>query len=250
MLRLLSVFLIMWLTSNVAHAHFSIDKSRLYFDKANRFQTLTIRNNSEEPIVYIVKVNHVDMTEQGKLVAVADESKVNQSAKKLVRYSPRRGSILPGGSQVLRFTVKKPAGLDSGEFRSQLRIEGGLQNDPNQLSARVAYNLPIIVRHGQTDAEATMHSFSVVNNEKGEPELQFYLTRSGNRSTFGAFSVIDATGQEIGKTKGVSVYEPLEKRIVKILLNQRPTGKLTVHYQELPEFGGDIKVSREFMVIN
>lgn len=248
MTRFSWIAVILWVVAVPVDAHFAIDKTRLYFDKSNRYQVLTIRNNAESAVVYSVKVNHVNMTEQGQLLAVADESKVKLSAEKLVRYSPRRGTILPGGSQVVRFTVKKPVDLASGEYRSQLRIEGGLQDDPTQMAAKLAYNLPIIVRHGKTKAEASMHSFAVSNNAKDQSELTLMLTRTGNRSTFGAFSVLDPAGVEIGRTKGVSVYEPLRQRIVTIPLDQTPQGTLTINYRELAEYGGDIKLSQEFLV--
>ncbi|UAA40528.1 hypothetical protein KIH87_09400 [Paraneptunicella aestuarii] len=218
----------------------------MYFDRDNRFQTLTIRNNSDEPIVYSVKINHVDMTEDGRILPVADEGKVEKSARSLVRYSPRSGSILPGGSQILRFTIKKPPGLENGEYRSQLRIEGALQNDPQMMAAKIVYNLPIIVRHGQTSAKASMDSFKIVKNQKGEDELHLMLKRSGNRSTFGAFTVINGEGDIIGQTKGVSVYEPLEKRLVKVPLNGKAIGEITVNYEELVDYGGDIKMTRKF----
>lgn len=250
MLRLSNFILLLLVFSSSVSAHFSIDKSRLYFDRNNRFQTLTIRNNSEVPISYTVKVNHVDMTEEGRILPVADENDVRNSAKKLLRYSPRRGSILPGGSQILRFIVRKPAGLESGEYRSQLRIEGGLQNDPNMLAARVAYNLPIIVRHGQTEATADLEYIGIGPSTQGKDakELTLWIKRTGNRSLFGNFLITNENGEVIGQTKGMSVYEPISRRMARIDLTGDPTSKITVKYEELTEYGGTNNVKKVFPV--
>lgn len=245
MLRLSLFALACILFSGNVLAHFSIDKVRLYFDRSNRFQTLTLRNNSDEPINYSIKINHVQMTEDGRLTGIA-EDKAFRSAKSLLRYSPRRGTVLPGGSQILRFTVRKPKGLEEGEYRSQLRIEGGLANDPNMLTAKLAYNLPIIVRHGKPKAKADLELIGLNQNDKGEPALFVNILRQGNRSLFGNFVITNAEGTVIGETKGMSVYEPLQKRMARIDLNGLITSEITVRYEELTEYGGDNKVKKVF----
>ncbi len=246
MFRLSHFIILLSLFSSSALAHFSIDKSRLYFDKKNRFQTVTIRNTSEAPLSYTIKVNHVEMSEEGRITPVADENNVPQSAKKLLRYSPRRGTILPGGSQIVRFTIRKPAGLENGEYRSQLRIEGGLVGEAHVLSARLAYNMPIIVRHGKTEASADLELLGLERNDKGQPMLALLIKREGTRSLFGSFTITNAKGEVIGQTKGVSVYEPLNKRKISIELTGEITPRVNVVYEELKEYGGTAKVQKSY----
>lgn len=245
MLRLSLLTLACILFSGNVLAHFSIDKVRLYFDRSNRFQTLTLRNSIDKPITYSIKVNHVEMTPDGRLIPVADD-KAYHSAKSLLRYSPRRGTVLPGGSQILRFTVRKPQGIEEGEYRSQLRIEGGLANDPNMLAAKLAYNLPIIIRHGKPKATADLELVGLDKNDKGNPVLMLNILRQGNRSLFGNFTITNAEGNVIGETKGMSVYEPLDKRLARIDLSGLVTSDITVRYDELIEYGGDNNVKKVF----
>lgn len=246
MFRLSYLIVLLSLFSTSVLAHFSIDKSRLYFDRKNRFQTLTIRNTSESPLSYTIKVNHVEMSEEGRITLVKDENNVQNSAKKLLRYSPRRGRILPGGSQIVRFTVRKPAGLESGEYRSQLRIEGGLLGQENANSAKLAYNIPIIARHGQTEASADLDFLGIHYNEKQQPMMSLLIKREGNRSLFGSFTITNAKGDVIGLTKGVSVYEPLKQRVMNVELTGELTPNVSVVYEELKEYGGTAKVQKTF----
>lgn len=246
MFRLSYLIVLLSLLSTSVLAHFSIDKSRLYFDRKNRFQTLTIRNTSESPLSYTIKVNHVEMSEEGRITPVKDENNVQNSAKKLLRYSPRRGRILPGGSQIVRFTVRKPAGLESGEYRSQLRIEGGLLGQENANSAKLAYNMPIIARHGQTEASADLDFLGIHYNEKQQPMMSLLIKREGNRSLFGSFTITNAKGDVIGLTKGVSVYEPLKQRVMNVELTGELTPNVSVVYEELKEYGGTAKVQKTF----
>lgn len=245
MLRLFCIALACLLVSGNVLAHFSIDKTRLYFDRSKRFQTLTLRNSSDKPISYSIKVNHVAMTPEGGLVPVADD-KAYKSAKRLLRYSPRKGNMVPGESQILRFTVRKPKGLEEGEYRSQLRIEGRLSNDPNLLAAKLAYNLPIIIRHGKPKATADIELVGLETNDSGSPVLMLNILRDGNRSLFGNFTITNAEGRVIGETKGMSVYEPLSKRLARINLEGLVTSEITVRYEELKEYGGDNKTKRIF----
>lgn len=248
MFRLSHFILLFSLFSSSVFAHFSIDKTRLYFDRNSRFQTLTLRNTSAAPVAYTIKVNHVYMTEEGKVLPVEDESNVEQSAKKLLRYSPRSGTILPGGSQIVRFTVRKPAGLENGEYRSQLRMEGGLLGDENTLAARLAYNMPIIIRHGQTEAKAELEYIGLKEDANRKPAMSILVKREGNRSLFGSFTITNDKGEEIGLTKGISVYEPLKQRSVDIELTGPVTREVTVKYEELKEFGGTETVVKTFQV--
>ncbi|MCY7293937.1 hypothetical protein [Alteromonas sp. a30] len=246
MFRLSHFILLFSLFSSSVFAHFSIDKTRLYFDRNIRFQTLTLRNTSSAPVAYTIKVNHVYMTEEGKVLPVKDESTVKQSAKKLLRYSPRSGTILPGGSQIVRFTVRKPAGLESGEYRSQLRMEGGLLGDENTLAARIAYNMPVIIRHGQTEATADIAFLGIKEGANSKPAMSILVKREGNRSLFGSFTITNDRGEKIGLTKGISVYEPLTQRSVDIELTGPVTRQVTVKYEELKEFGGTETVIKTF----
>lgn len=245
MLRLFCITLTCLLVSGNVLAHFSIDKTRLYFDRSKRFQTLTLRNTSGKSISYSIKVNHVTMTPEGGVIPVSYE-KAYKPAKRLLRYSPRKGNLLPGESQILRFTVRKPKGIEKGEYRSQLRIEGGLAEDANMLAAKLAYNLPIIVRHGKPKAIADVELVGLEQNDKGQPVLALNILREGNRSLFGNFTITNAEGRVIGETKGMSVYEPLNQRLARIDLNGLVTSEITVRFEELKAYGGNNKVKRIF----
>lgn len=248
MIARLCTLLVIIAVSPIASAHFSIDKSRLFFDKNNRFQTLYLRNNSSSPVSFSLRVNHVDMTEDGRVYLVDDESVASRSAKKLIRYSPRRGSILPGGSQVVRFSVRKPAGLGAGEYRSQIRIEGGIVGDTTMLSSRLAYNLPIIVRHGNTIASVSIENVKMGRDEKGNPLLSLILFRQGGRSVYGDVTVLDSANQEVAVNKGLAIYPPLQNRMVAIPLTESLSGQYRIQFVEPSFYGGSINISKDVIL--
>ena len=185
------------------------------------------------------------MTPEGGLVPVEDE-KAYKPAKPLLRYSPKKGSLSPGGSQILQFTLDELKGIEEGEYRSQLRIEGSLAGESNSDAAKIAYNLPIILRHGDLNATADLELVGLDKKGNGQPVLALNILRDGNRSLFGSFTITNAEGRVIGETKGMSVYEPLRKRLALVDLNGLLTSEITVRFDELEEYGGDNKVKRIF----
>ena len=137
------------------------------------------------------------MTEEGSIYVVSEEP---YSALDFIRFSPKRGEIQPGERQAIRFALRKPSGLEHGEYRAIVRIsselaptEGGNIN----LASKLAYSLPIIVRHGEVFVESALVEPSTVMHN-GTLNVQVWVTRKGNRSLFGNFSVETPDGKVLG----------------------------------------------------
>ena len=238
----LSIFLVIPVAlffSSVANADVSLSKFRIYFDSKSRSDSIQIRNTSSTPMSY--------QAEEGLVYAVTEDP---LTASTFIRYSPKRGNILPGERQALRFALRKPAGLADGEYRANLRLVTEIAPGTNgnvNLASKLAYNIPIIVRHGRITAEASMVNPSTIIYN-GKPHVQVWLKRSGNRSLFGNFIIEDANGEEIGVLNNVAVYRPLERRKVLIPLQNAKKGPVVIRFTEIDKFGGDIALSIEHVI--
>jgi fimbrial chaperone protein len=246
----LSIFLVISVAlffSNVANADVSLSKFRIYFDSKSRSDSIQIRNTSSTPMSYRAELSINAMTEEGLVYAVTEDP---LTASTFIRYSPKRGNILPGERQALRFALRKPAGLADGEYRANLRLVTEIAPGTNgnvNLASKLAYNIPIIVRHGRITAEASMVNPSTIIYN-GKPHVQVWLKRSGNRSLFGNFIIEDAQGEEIGVLNNVAVYRPLERRKVLIPLQNAKKGPVVIRFTEIDKFGGDIALSIEHVI--
>lgn len=237
MFRLLVAIVLLSTFSFSASANLSLSKFRLYFDNNTRNDALQLRNKSDRAVSYTLELSLVEMTEEGTLRAVSDDP---FSAVGLLRYSPRRGVIQPGERQALRFSVRKPAGLQDGEYRAVLKIVSAVAPKSSgdiSLQSKLSYNLPIIVRHGRLTASTSLQDARLVN-VGATPSIELWQTLEGNRSVFGNFIVEDEQGNEVGVLNNSAVYQPLNRRKVIIPLNQNVSGEVKVKFSEIAQYGG------------
>lgn len=237
MLKILITFLCLSTVSLSAYANLSLSKFRLYFDNSNRNDALQMRNKGDAPVSYSAELSLVAMTEEGTLHPVESDS---FSAIGLLRYSPKRGVINPGQRQALRFSVRKPAGLKEGEYRAVLKITSApvtSQAGSIALQSKLAYNLPIVVRHGRLEATTELTNPRLVN-VGSTPSIELWQLLEGNRSVFGNFIVEDSDGNEVGILNNSAVYQPLKRKKVLIPLSQNVKGDITIKFNEIAVYGG------------
>jgi hypothetical protein len=213
-----------------------------------RSSELVLVNRGDSIATYRLSIVEMRMDAHGHLERVPVNETVPTSAKGMIRFSPRQVTISPGGSQRVRVAIVKPAGLPEGEYRSHLLLEAvpsGIQslstNDSTALSVRFnvvgAVTLPVIVRHGQLDAAASL----------GQPELRngqvlVNLKRTGDRSIRGDVTVqFQAAGSkkriQVGLVRELPVYSPNTERLVQIAVKWPPGvspagGNLIVSFTE------------------
>lgn len=244
MFKIISVFIICIFLSNSVQANIALSKFRLYFDDSIRSDSLQLRNTGAVALTYEVELGLVAMTEEGTLRKVEKDP---YSAIGLLRYSPKRGRIEAGERQALRFVLRKPAGLENGEYRAVLLITNTpLTDNKGTLSLRpkLTYNIPIIVRHGRLEASTELLEPKLVMSGD-TPNIELWQSRIGNRSLFGNFIVRDTDGNELGVLNNSAVYQPLNRRKVLIALNKMVKGKVLIEYTEIAKFGGKLEAKTE-----
>lgn len=247
MFRLFTILFISLFFSCFAQANLALSDYRLFFDTKTRSNALLIRNTDNTPMQYQIELAHKDMTEQGTLIDVDDSQVEGRDAAKMLRYSPRRGLIKANDKQAIRFSVRKPANLPNGEYRAVLRIVAqnirtDLQAGVN-LNPKIAYNVPVIIRHGKLTAEAELLKPQLIM-QNGRPTVSVYLASNSNRSLFGNFVITNEQGEEVGRLNNVAIYPPLTKRVVDIPLTKTVQGVASINFSENPQYGGDISLDK------
>lgn len=260
--------LVMLVLADHAFGNLMIAPTRLVFDKNQRAAQVDLMNNGAETATYRISIVNRRMSETGEFSAADKPLSGEQFADELLRYSPRQVVLAPGAGQTVRISLRKPAELPVGEYRSHLLFErvaeaGGASSIDTtapklapdevgvQLKSLIGLSIPLIVRHGETTASVALSGLELLKPAtSGQPPLlAAVLQRSGNRSVYGdlgaTFTPRGGAAQEVGKAGGVAVYTPNPLRRVKLELKPPPGlalsgGTLRLSYRDRPEAGGKL----------
>lgn len=220
--------------STNASATVALSEQRIVFDDKKRAHALRLQNKGNEPVEFRVTLRDAYMQENGTIQFAEPESSPH-SAADLLKFSPRQGQLAPGESQVIRFKVSKPYGLKPNEYLSFTRILTrpvqlkGKQDA--QLIQQTAYNLPIIVRHGELSANVWLDAPALTKLADGRWQFSAILNRSGQLSSSGELQLI--RDQEIlQEVAGFAIYTNINRRQVTLQLDEKPVGLLSLIYRD------------------
>ena len=258
--------LLLAMLSLPALAQLMLNPTRVTIEKNQRSSQLDLINIGNQAATYRVSLVNRRMNENGDFSPAETALAGEQFADDMVRFSPRQVTIAPGATQVIRLSLRKPAELPEGEYRSHLLIERiadttlqtSIENKTDadskdikiQLLALVGASIPLIVRHGETAYSISISNLAL-QPASGEqpPALTLTLNRAGTRSSYGDMVVTfipeNATPREIARLGGIAVYVPNGLRQVKIALPPKtdtPISRGTLHiaYLQRPEEGGKV----------
>jgi hypothetical protein len=248
-----------------ARADLMLFPTRIVFDKSQRAAQVELINQGKAPETYRISLVNRRMSETGEILPADTPEPGEQFADTMLRYSPRQVTIAPGSSQTVRMLLRKPEALAPGEYRSHLqfdRVADASGSDSVDaaadagekvgvvLTALVGASIPVIVRHGDTQANVTLAELALdPRSADGPPTLAFQIRRDGNRSVYGDLAVTftprGGAPVEVGKAGGVAVYVPNTLRRARMPL-QLPggtaltAGTLRLSYRERADAGGKL----------
>lgn len=243
--------------------------TRVSLEANQRAAQVQLVNRGQKPESYRISVVNRRMTETGQIVAADTPEPSEQFAQEFIRYSPRQVTLQPGESQTVRISVRKPAGLAAGEYRSHLQfdrlpdaegsadLEQATKAEPGQVSikltALIGASIPVIVRHGENAASVMLDTLALeratpaAGAAEGSPLLSFHMNRSGNRSVYGnltaSYTPPGGRPVTVGQVNGVAVYVPNALRTAKLPLRlpeglALQGGVITLRYDQRIEDGG------------
>ena len=264
-LRTLFPLLFAWLLlAPPAMANLMLHPTRLVFAKNQRAGQVELINNGTETATYRINVVNRRMNETGEFSPAETLQPGEQSAESMLHFSPRQVTLAPGATQTVRVMVRKPAELAAGEYRAHLHFEklppaGAAASVENQnkgdgqigiaLNVLIGASIPVIVRHGDTDAAVRMQGLALRDAGSARPQLALQLERSGNSSVYGdlaaTFTPRGGAPVELARVGGVAVYTPNPLRRVSLVLTPPKgvalaQGELRVSYSERPDAGGKL----------
>jgi len=245
-----------------AWAELMLHPTRLVFDKNQRAAQIELINNGSAPATYRISLVNRRMTESGQFEAVDTPAPGEQFADPMLRYSPRQITLQPGSAQTVRVMLRKPAELADGEYRSHLQFEllpeaegatsietkAGGKDIGVVLNTLVGASVPVIVRHGATDATVRLSGLALAREGK-QPVLALQFDREGNSSVYGdlaiSFNPRGGKPQQLALVGGIAVYTPnrIRKAAVPLQVPGGTTlahGTIEVSYRDRPEAGGKV----------
>ena len=248
----------------------NITPKRLTFNRNTRSASVYIFNQGTTAATFDISLSDRAMLPTGDIREVAEVQKLPEaaailsklnSAKAMIRATPRRATLAPGKGQTIRILVTPPADASSaGEYRTHLTVttlpprdagmtaEQAASQRPGELSFRIqtvfGISIPLIVRTTPAQVQAAIENpkliFMDIVRTPGSPAqrtpvVAFDLARSGTGSLFGNIEVRGGTGKDpIGVARGVGVYPEIDRRAVKIPLDRvpRPGEQLSITFTD------------------
>lgn len=262
---LVLLILLSSMPATMAASQLMITPTRIVFSEKMRKASVTIINNGDSTGTYRISMVNKRMNVNGGFEDVKEAAPGELFSDKMIRFSPRQVVLEPGKTQVVRLGLRKPSDLKDGEYRSHMLFRAIPEDigqsvkalaDPSagvtvSLTAIVGISIPVIVRHGQTNADVAIASAKYLPRQEGEDSssLAIELKRSGNQSVYGDFlaEFITSEGERkvISQVNGVAIYAPgTIRRLrlpVKIPLGlELVNGTIQVFYRNQVDQGGAV----------
>ncbi|MEO9634300.1 MAG: molecular chaperone [Parasphingorhabdus sp.] len=225
-----------------------------------------LNNIGAETATYRISLELRRMTSEGRLkdVSVEEANEIEQAAKNMIRYAPRRVTLPPNQPQAIRLGVRAPEGLADGEYRAHLLFRAipkarsvTDQQSPAEgfsiaLTPIYGVTIPVIIRQGNLQATAAIANGRLEQDENGQA-FTFDLSRAGERSTYGEIRVTKAgLSEPVMVARGIAVYPEINQRKVILPIPAEVAaqlkGKVSVEYYEPINAGGGL-IAKTDMVL-
>jgi hypothetical protein len=211
-----------------------------------------LNNIGDDVATYRVTAELRRMTPEGNLIEVTQPNAGEKAAQEMLLYAPRRITLPPNQPQAIRLSARAPEGLPDGEYRVHMLFRAIPPARPQVAAQKVegvafqlrpiyGVTIPVIIRLGHLEAKAAIANVRKVTAD-GKPAIALDLSRTGDRSTFGAVKVFKAgVANPIALVSGIAVYTEVGQRSVTIPIDPaqlaNANGQVTVQYVEPTDTG-------------
>lgn len=220
-----------------AGADLNISPRRVTFDESERSASVYVFNQGDAAATYTVELVDRTMQADGQIVPASEApaGRTSPSAAEFIQYTPRRVTLQPRESQVIRVRVRPPATGGAHEYRTHLTVtalppetsgftvDQAVAPGPDEVSLQVtalfSVSIPLIVREGEVDARADIEGVSRLPALEGAPNgaIRLDLVRLGANSVYGDVEIYAGEGPAerlVALVRGVAVYPEIERRTV------------------------------------
>ncbi len=236
---------------SMAQGDLLITQKRVVFEGNKQIEELDLVNIGKDTTTYSVSLVHFNMNENGSYETIDQPDSGQMFADPYLRIFPRQVTLAPGEPQIIMLQCRRKSDMISGEYRSHLYFRSEKNYEPlgtkNIDTAKLAVQLipiygisiPILIRSGQVNVNATLSDVNLEIQSDTLPYLKVSINRTGDISIYGDIIVeyIDMRGSsyQVGKIMNIGVLSNISKRNVVVKLKQKTgmvfkNGKLKVSY--------------------
>jgi hypothetical protein len=209
-----------------------IHPTLVMFEGNTRSGTITLSNRGDQTGIFEMSWSDMAMTPSGGLVK--HEGPAPWSLQSYARYSPRRVTLAPLESQVVRIAVRRGLDVPEGEYYSHFRVLTLNSEDPSvaeadteeptgaavTIEARSAVAVPIIWRNSRESSSA---SIKAVRIDQDSNQLSVDVQRHGPLSVRGFLHVFetaaDGARNSLAEPVPLVIYPNLDGRTMTVELN-------------------------------
>jgi P pilus assembly chaperone PapD len=249
-----------------ANADLLITPLRAVFQDRERSTIVTLINTGEKTNTYRIGWKLLKMKEgiggYEPVETFTDRDGNNLAADKMVRFSPRQVTIEPQGRQRIRLSLRRPGDLADGEYRAHLTFtrlakipqntgaDENIRGQQMMLHANIAFSIPVIVRHGNIQAVATLENpeFMVPPPNAGDQRtlLMVDIKSASKFSSYGRLRAYwkkpNGKEEQVGILNNIAVFPEVDVRRVGIPM-EKPRlngGSVRIVYEGMDEYSGVI----------
>ena len=235
------VFLFGLIFVSQSKAQVSVAPTSLFFDKQNRFGSLTISNGGQQAQEIAISTEFgYPTTKNGSLTIVNDSALAEQkSIADWVKVFPQNFTLQPNQRQTVRFVSRPPNNLDTGGYWSRVRIRSNPVSPPiesveeGQVGAQInlVVNQVIGAHYRTPDAQTGVEVSSVdFSRHDNTGQIAVNMKQTGNAPFVGSINlqVINSNGEAVWETTTTnSVYTTIT-RSFNMDLSELAPGQYTI----------------------
>ncbi len=202
--------------------------TEIVFEGNERSMEITLSNRGDQTGTYEMGWTHMTMTPEGGLVK--HEGEVSWSVQPFVRYSPRRVTLEPAQSQVIKIALRRGQDVPEGEYYAHFKVLTLRSEDPSgtdenadepaaafSITARSAVAIPVIWRNSRDRPSASIESVSIDNETN---KLSVHVRRHGLLSVRGFLHLLesapDGSRSSIAEPVLLVIYPSIDTRVTTI----------------------------------
>jgi len=177
-----------------ANANIFITPKRILINEKMRFSEVQVSSRSDKPKSYIVKLVNYEMNEKGELFK---NNNMENSAKKFIRYSPRKITIKPNETRVIRIISKAPNNLEEGGYHTHIELQEvafqGVKKVKKEVEAPLSFEvhseyniaIPIIFSKGKLENKVQLEKVEKkLDNSRVKGSIEIHLKNDSNFTNY------------------------------------------------------------------
>ena len=249
----LAIFLFIFLSfDSSAQGDLMIYPKRVVFDGTKKTQELSLSNIGKDTAKYSISFVQIRMKEDGNFDNITVPDSGQRFADKYIRIYPRKVTLAPKETQLIKVQCINTDQIPTGEYRSHIYFraeqntkplgeEEKKSNDTTGITIKLdpvyGITIPVIIRIGESTSQVSLSDVSLTMENDTLPVLKMKFSRSGNMSVYGDVTVTYISPLEeetqVALAKGVAVYTPNTTRWFQLYLDKKikyTKGKIHINY--------------------